>query len=326
MIINRIKRNIFSKFNLCGKKFDEVQDRFILNINDIKCLHEAKSDNGLMCLIYDDTPLVDDETLSTLENLCLINNEGFSIGNGFIAPICYQGKLKNPNLFCAQQFEPSLYSEFLSVISKRIISYHLKNGVIIYDTKSTFIDMDVHLCSGCKIRPFTTLEGTCYIGKNSTIYEHSFLSNAYVGDNVTIKSSYVCDSRIGDDTSIGPFAYIRNGASIGSFCRIGDFVEIKASTLENGVKCAHLSYVGDASVGEKTNVGCGTVFCNYDGVKKHHTSIGANSFIGANTNLIAPISVGKNTFIAAGSTVTNSVPENSFVIARSRQTTKNQNP
>ena len=324
MIINRIKRNIFSKFSLCGKSFDEVQNRFISDINDVTCLNEAKPDKGLLCLIYDDTPLIDNETLSVLEALCLSTGKGFSIGNGFIAPIGYLGTLENPNIFSAQQFESSLYPDFLSIILHRILNYHLKNGVIIFDTKSTFIDFDVHLCSGCKIRPFTTLEGVCYVGKNSTIYEHSFLSNSHVGDNVIIKSSYVFDSRIGDNSTVGPFAYIRNGASVGNSCRIGDFVEIKASRLGSGVKCAHLTYVGDATIGEKTNVGCGTVFCNYDGEKKHRTNVGTNTFIGANTNLIAPLSIGNNVFIAAGSTVTDNVPENSFVIARSKQTTKNQ--
>ena len=120
--------------------------------------------------------------------------------------------------------------------------------------------------------------------------------------------------------SVGPYARLRR-ATIGEDCRVGDFVEVKNSTLENGVKAAHLSYIGDAAVGERTNVGCGTVFCNYDGKTKHKTTVGCDCFIGANTNLVAPLVVGDKAFIAAGTTVTRDVDEKTFTIGRVRQDT-----
>ena len=123
--------------------------------------------------------------------------------------------------------------------------------------------------------------------------------------------------------SVGPYARLR-GADVGEGCRIGDFVEVKASKLGGGVKAAHLAYIGDASVGEGTNIGCGSVFCNFDGKSKHSTRVGKNCFIGANANLVAPISVGDGAFIAAGTTLTEDVADNTFTVGRVRQNTKNK--
>ena len=145
------------------------------------------------------------------------------------------------------------------------------------------------------------------------------INNSNIGDNVQIESSVIIDSQVGDNTTVGPFAYIRPESVIGNNVRIGDFVEIKKSTIGNNTKVSHLTYVGDSEVGERCNFGCGTVTVNYDGKKKHKTIIGNDSFIGCNTNLVSPVTVEDNTYIAAGSTITNDVKSGELAVARARQ-------
>jgi bifunctional UDP-N-acetylglucosamine pyrophosphorylase/glucosamine-1-phosphate N-acetyltransferase len=132
------------------------------------------------------------------------------------------------------------------------------------------------------------------------------------------------ESSIDEGTSVGPFAFIRPGSCIGKNVKVGDFVEIKNTSLGNGTKVSHLAYVGDAKVGEHVNIGCGAITVNYDGVKKHQTIIHDHAFIGCNTNLIAPVTIGKNAYTAAGSTITHDVPDDALAIARERQTNKEQ--
>lgn len=146
--------------------------------------------------------------------------------------------------------------------------------------------------------------------------------NSHVCNGAKITDSVIENSRIGENSTVGPFAYVREGSEIGKNCRIGDFVEIKASKLGDGVKVAHLAYVGNAEVGDNVNVGCGAVFCNYDGFKKHKTLVGKGAFIGANVNLVAPLKVGDGAYIAAGSTVTKDLPDGAFCIERTTQQVK----
>ena len=154
------------------------------------------------------------------------------------------------------------------------------------------------------------------IGPNTEIHE------SVIGNNTVVRHSLVTDSSIGNNTTVGPFAHIRHGAVLGDKMRIGNFVEIKNSQIDEGTKISHLTYVGDTTCGKKVNFGCGSVTVNYDGVKKHRTEIGDNVFLGCNVNLIAPVKVGSNSFVAAGSTITDDVPEEAFSIARNRQVTK----
>lgn len=198
----------------------------------------------------------------------------------------------------------------------------LLNGVNILSTDNVYIDSTVRLEEGCTIYPFSILKGRSVIKRNAVLLGNNYILNSEIGENVKITSSYIYDSTIGNNSTVGPFAHIRLGSVIGENVRVGDFVEIKNSVLHNGVKSAHLTYVGDAEIGENTNIGCGTVFCNYDGVNKHHTTVGKNVFVGANTNLIAPLSVGNNSFIAGGSTITEDIPEFTFAIGRERQVNK----
>ncbi len=196
------------------------------------------------------------------------------------------------------------------------------NGVIFIDEKTVYIEESVKIGKGTVIEPNVYLKGNTVIGENVTIGFCSEISDATIGNNVTIRHSVITKSSIGEGTNIGPFAYIRPDCNVGKNVKIGDFVEIKNSNIDDGTKLAHLTYVGDADVGKNINFGCGTVVVNYDGKKKHRTVIEDNAFIGCNTNLVSPVKVGKNAYTAAGSTITNDVPENSLAIARERQVNK----
>lgn len=196
------------------------------------------------------------------------------------------------------------------------------NGVVFEDENSVWIDDDVIIGKGTVIEPNVRLKGNTRIGENAVIGFCTEIENSQISDGVTVKHSVVIDSRIGNDTNVGPFAYIRPNCNVGNNVKVGDFVEIKNSNIGDGTKLAHLTYVGDADVGSNINFGCGTVVVNYDGKTKHRTVIEDNAFIGCNTNLVSPVKVGKNAFTAAGSTITEDVPENSLAIARERQTVK----
>ncbi len=212
------------------------------------------------------------------------------------------------------------YNIVYNQLKERIINRLLDDGVVIPDKNTVFIDATARIESGAQILPFSRIEGDTVIKSGATV-EGSYLSDCEISEGSRISYSHLCASRVGARTTVGPFARLR-GANIGEDCRIGDFVEVKASTLGDGTKSAHLSYIGDADVGSRTNVGCGTVFCNYDGKTKHHTSVGNNCFIGANVNLVAPVEIGDGAFIAAGTTVNKSVDDGTFTIGRLRQETK----
>ena len=212
------------------------------------------------------------------------------------------------------------YNMVYNLLKDRILDAHLLAGVNIVDKTTVFIDDTVKIASGAQILPFSRVEGDSIIKANAKI-SASYIRNSVVESCASVEMSHIVDSCVRARATVGPFARLR-GAQIGAGCRIGDFVEVKGSRLGDGVKASHLSYVGDAEVGDGTNVGCGTVFCNYDGKDKHKTTVGSKCFIGANTNLIAPVVVGDNAFIAAGTTVTRDVCDSSFTIGRVRQDTK----
>lgn len=210
-------------------------------------------------------------------------------------------------------------AEAEEILRNRINLMHMENGVTLIDPKSTYIGADVEILNDTIIYPNNNIEGNTKIGKGVVIYPNSRISNSVIGNEVEIQSSVILDSTIGEKTTVGPFAYIRPESIIGSKARIGDFVEIKKSTIGDNTKVSHLTYIGDAEVGENCNFGCGTVVVNYDGKKKNKTEIGNNSFIGCNTNLVSPVKVYDNTYIAAGSTITDDVHEGELAIARARQ-------
>lgn len=210
-------------------------------------------------------------------------------------------------------------AEAEEILRKRINKMHMENGVTLIDPSSTYIGDDVEIGRDTIIYPGNVIEGNTKIGEGVTIYPNSRISNSIIDNNVEIQSSVIIDSKIGERTTVGPFAYIRPESIIGNDARIGDFVEIKKSTIGNNTKVSHLTYIGDAKVGEHCNFGCGTVVVNYDGKKKNTTIIGNNSFIGCNTNLVSPVTVEDNTYIAAGSTIVNDVKEGELAVARAKQ-------
>ena len=208
------------------------------------------------------------------------------------------------------------------VMKERINEKHMANGVTLIDPSNTYIEPDVVIGKDTIIEPGCMLQGKTTIGEGCRIGYNTKLTNMTIKDHVDIEISVLTDSFVDEGTHVGPFAYVRPNSHIGKNIKVGDFVEVKNATIGDGTKIAHLTYVGDADVGEKVNFGCGTVVVNYDGEKKHRTTIGNNAFIGCNTNLVSPVVVEDNAYTAAGSTITNTVPENSLAIARARQENK----
>ena len=191
---------------------------------------------------------------------------------------------------------------------------------ITYINKSSCVIKNVKFNGDATIGPNAIL-CDCEVGNNAKIF-CSQIYESQIGDNTSVVNSQIENSSVGTNCEIGPFSHIRPGSKIGTSCRIGNFVEIKKSEIGAGCKISHLSYVGDATLGENVNVGCGVIFANYNGEKKHHTNVGDNVFIGSNCNLIAPLSIGCGVFIAAGSTVTKDLRDDTFCIARERETIK----
>lgn len=210
-------------------------------------------------------------------------------------------------------------AETESVLRKKINEKHMNNGVTLIDPKNTYIDDDVKIEMDTIIYPGNVLQGKTVIKKGCILYPNSRIENSVIESGVTIQTSVILESHVGENTTVGPFAYIRPESSIGNNARIGDFVEIKKSKIGNNTKVSHLTYIGDAEVGSGCNFGCGTVVVNYDGKAKYKTIIGNNAFIGCNTNLVSPVEVEDNSYIAAGSTITKDVPEGALSVARARQ-------
>jgi bifunctional UDP-N-acetylglucosamine pyrophosphorylase/glucosamine-1-phosphate N-acetyltransferase len=213
-------------------------------------------------------------------------------------------------------------AEAEAVMRKRINHKMMDAGVTIIDPATTYVGARVAVGQDTILYPGVILEGATAIGKDCVIGANSRLVDTKIGNNVTIQSSTILESSVDDYTNVGPYAYIRPGSQIGKHCKVGDFVEVKNSTMGDGAKASHLTYIGDGDVGENVNLGCGTVFVNYDGKKKYRTIVEKNAFVGCNTNLIAPVTVKEGAYIAAGSTITDDVPEDSLAIARARQVNK----
>jgi bifunctional UDP-N-acetylglucosamine pyrophosphorylase/glucosamine-1-phosphate N-acetyltransferase len=208
------------------------------------------------------------------------------------------------------------------ILRERTLERLMLQGVTLIDPSNTYIDDTVTIGKDTIIYPGNTIEGKTMIGQGCIVYPNSRIVDSDIGNNVRIQASVILESKIGDGTTVGPFAYLRPNSQIGQGARIGDFVEVKNSSIGNGTKVSHLSYIGDANIGSGVNVGCGVVVVNYDGKVKHRTTVRDKAFIGCNANLVAPVEVKEGAYIAAGSTITDDVPEYSLAIARCRQTIK----
>lgn len=208
------------------------------------------------------------------------------------------------------------------LMRRRINDFWLEKGVTMMDPDSTYISYDSVLNEDVLLYPGVVIEGRSIIKKNCVVTSGSIIKNSIIGEDSIIQSSYITDSIVGSHVNIGPFAHLRPKSKLADYVRIGNFVEVKNSEIGQNSKSSHLTYIGDAKVGDNVNLGCGVVFVNYDGKNKALTVVEDDCFIGCNVNLIAPVTVKKGAYVAAGSTITFDVEEDSLAIARCRQTNK----
>ena len=207
-----------------------------------------------------------------------------------------------------------------AVAQRRIHERHMIAGVTIVDPVTTLIDVDVRIGPDTTIAPFSSLHGSAEIGAGATVGPLSTVIDTRIGAQATVVHSYLNGADVGDRVSVGPFAYLRPGAVLREGSKAGTFVEIKNSDIGAGAKVPHLSYIGDADIGERANIGAGTITANYDGQNKHRTSIGDGAFVSVDTMFVAPVSLGDGAYTGAGSVITDDVPPGELGIARARQT------
>lgn len=193
-------------------------------------------------------------------------------------------------------------------MNKRLCAQYMRDGVTIIDPDVTYVEPELEIGRDTVIYPNSTLGRLSRIGAQCVIGPNARLSNATLGDRVTVRESVIVDTTVGNDVTIGPFAHLRGDAQLGDKVRIGNFVEVKNSKLARDVKASHLSYLGDAEIGENSNIGAGTITCNYDGKRKNKTTIGRDVFIGSNSSLVAPVTIGDNALTGASAVVTKDVP------------------
>ena len=231
--------------------------------------------------------------------------------------------------FKTEEFEETIgvndrvaLSQAEQIMRRRVNQYHMQNGVTLIDPQTTYIDSDVEIGSDTVIMPGTMISGRTTIGPDCQIGPNSEIKNCEIGEATVIRQSVAHDSQIGSNVNIGPFAHIRPQSNIQDEVKIGNFVEVKKAFFGKGSKASHLSYIGDAEVGSDVNIGCGSITVNYDGKNKYLTKIEDNVFIGCNSNLVAPVTVGKGAYVAAGSTITEDVPGEALALARARQINK----
>ncbi len=213
-------------------------------------------------------------------------------------------------------------ADAIKIIYKRNSDKLMLQGVTIIDPDSTFIDSTVKIDMDTIIHPFTIIKGQTQIGRNSYIGPDTYIENSIIGDNVRIIKSYIEDSKIMNNATIGPYSHLRPGSIIEENVRIGNFVEVKKSIIGKNTKASHLTYLGDTEIGKDVNIGAGTITCNYDGKEKHKTVIEDNVFIGSNNTLVAPLKIGKGAYTGAGSTITDDVPPYALALGRQRQINK----
>lgn len=213
-------------------------------------------------------------------------------------------------------------AEATAIMRKRINEKHMTNGVTMIDPDSTYIDVQVEIGSDTVVEPNSYIKGQTKIGEDVLIGLGSVIVDSQLADGVTIKQSVIEESIVGKNSDVGPHSHLRKDSVLGENVHIGNYVEVKNATIGNLTRAGHHTYIGDAEVGVDVNIGCGVVFANYNGMTKNKTVVGDYSFVGSNSNLVAPVVVGKNSFIAAGSTITEEVPDSALGIARARQVNK----
>ncbi len=205
------------------------------------------------------------------------------------------------------------------IFRRRINEKLMENGVTIIDPASSYIEAEVEIAPDTVIHPLTVIQGKTKIGSNCQVGPNVVMVDSVLGDGVKVWQSVLEAAVVGKGSRIGPFSYLRPGTVLGEEVKVGDFVELKNSFVGNNSKVPHLTYIGDASIGKNVNIGAGTITCNYDGKRKWRTVIEDDAFIGSNSNLVAPLTIGEGAYVAAGSTLTKDLPEKSLGIARGRQ-------
>ncbi|SOB43579.1 bifunctional glucosamine-1-phosphate N-acetyltransferase/UDP-N-acetylglucosamine pyrophosphorylase [Weissella viridescens] len=264
-----------------------------------KSLHEVTNDNAQGEYYLPDT-------------LEILRNEGYTVG-AYIMDDFDESMGVNDRVALAKANK---------VLRDRTNEAHMRAGVTLIDPATTYIDVDVKIGPDTVIEPNVVLKGKTTIGSRVYLTSGTQIRDSDVEDDAQIDASHLEEAHVGKAATIGPFAHLRPKADLAEKAHAGNFVEVKNAQLGKGSKMGHLSYLGDTTVGEDVNIGAGTIFVNYDGKHKYHTTIGDRSFIGSNTKIIAPVTIGKEALTAAGSTITDDIPDHAMGIARSRQTVK----
>lgn len=304
----RIVRNSGNVVKIVEQKDASEDEKKITEINSGMFIFDIKKLNSALARITNNNAQGEYYLTDVIE---ILINDGESVG----AYITDMEQILGVN----DRIQLSLADELLN---RRNVYALMRDGVRILNPETVRVDEGVKVGMDTVIYPNTILEGNTRIGEDCVIGPNSRLKNCKVGDKTEVQSSVALDSEIGSGTAVGPFAYIRPNSKIGDNIKVGDFVEVKNASIGNGTKIAHLTYVGDADVGERVNFGCGTVVVNYDGIHKHRTVIEDDCFIGCNTNLVSPVTVKHGAYTAAGSTITDEVPADALAIARARQVVK----
>lgn len=322
----------FAERIVAGRPLSSYAEKGIQNLPYcvVPCIKEARIEAAdYIAVVYDAMPLLTaDYLLGAAEVMKRRGIKSMELHKGSLSEyreFCFEGGGTKHRLdaFNTTVVEDSRTLSFVIGKIYEAVTHKLQCGeVVIPFPDKVQIDDTVSIGEGAVIEPYVTIKGESSIGAGVTIGSFSHIEDSTIGRGTLIESSNIKGAVIGKHCTVGPYAVIRKGSKVGDSARIGDFVEVKNSIVGDGVKCAHLTYIGDAEVGNSTNVGCGTVFANYDGCKKHRTVVGSEVFIGCNANLVAPLTIGDNAYIAAGSTVTRNIPDKAFCIARARETVK----
>ena len=314
---------VFDNPKSYGRILRDDEDRVVGIIEDKDATYEQKQikevnsgvyviDNKLLFKMLDKIQLNENKQEYYLTDIVELMAKDYKVGS-FKVRDAYMMMGVN-DLYAISQAE--------SYLREEINKEHLLNGVQMMSPNTITIGHNVIIEPGAHILPNTTITGDSVIKCHAVIGPNTEIHNSTIEAHAEVKHSLIYDSKVGEHTTVGPFAHLRGHAEVGAKNRIGNFVEIKGSKTGTGTKAAHLSYIGDAIVGDRVNFGCGSITVNYDGVNKHKTIIGDDVFIGCNVNLVAPINIDSQVFIAAGSTVTKNIPKGALSIARNQQINK----
>ncbi len=294
--------------------------------------HYAGASKKYTVVLFSDTPLITKKTVidavavAENGNLNVVKmTRGYVFRTSFLLS-CERLYTENTHYFSEEDFltadTPHNLALVTDVMRNRILRYHADRGVRFEDLGTTVVEGDVAIAAGVTVGPQNILKGKTVIKEGARLLYANVIEDGIIGEGAEINSSRIYHSYIGERTTVGPYAYIRPDSIIGPDCRIGDFVEIKKSIIGAKCKVSHLSYVGDCEMGEACNIGCGVVFVNYDGKNKFRSKVGNRVFVGSNSNIVAPVVLEDGAFIAAGSTLTQDVPQGALAIARARQVNK----